>query len=135
MIEKNIGVKRMNIQLNEDSSEVGEVCRINFAKTVWHLVELADCLYHMAVNDSIKYDIYFTYEMSVHLRKIIFNGTLVEVTHSLKLLNQLCFDKRVAEHVLKDAEMCQKLEDLSNDAYRPIKMIAEGSVNFLFFFF
>ena len=116
----------MNIQLNEDSPEISQICRINFSKTIWHLVELEDALYHMAVNDGIKYDIYFTYEMNKYLRMIIYNGTIGEIQHSLNLLYQLCFDKRVADHVLNDSELFEKLKKLSNDVYPQIKLISDG---------
>jgi hypothetical protein len=75
---------RFNVQLDEDSDEIYQICKINFKGTTWHLVELLNSLYHMAVNDSIKYDIYYTHEMNTILRDICNYGNETEVGYALK---------------------------------------------------
>ncbi len=101
-------LKRINIQLSEKEKTTALVCQIVFKPTLWTVVELLNALYHLSVNDSIKYDIYFTHKLCDHLRAIIYEGTDAEITYALKLLNQLCFDQRIANHVLEDADLLKK---------------------------
>ena len=52
--------------------------------TIWHIIELLNALYHMSVNDTIKYDVYFTYKMNESLRDICYYGNRIEKEYSLK---------------------------------------------------
>ena len=118
-IETKIKLHRIKCHLDDENVEkVDDVCTIIIKSTVWHLVELLNALYHMCVNDSIKYDIYFTNEMSHSLRSIIFNGSPAEIEYSLKLLYQLCFDKRIANDILADKKLFEFISNLVNETDR-----------------
>jgi len=52
--------------------------------------------------------------MSEHLRTIIFNGNDCESQYGLKLLYQLCFEKKISEHVREDQELIAKIKELNN---------------------
>lgn len=77
-------LKRFKVQLDEDKDDVYKICKIDYKGTTWHLVELLNSLYHMAVNDSIKYDIYYTHKMNEILRDICNNGNDIEIEYALK---------------------------------------------------
>jgi len=100
---------RILVQLSDNDKATFPVCRIKAKTTLWHLVELLNALYHMSVNDAIKHDIYFKHQLCVHLHAIVFEGTEAESAYALKLLNQLCFDQRIAKHLVQeDAELFEK---------------------------
>ena len=82
---------------------------------MWHCVELLNSVYHLALCDKIKNDVYFTFNMSDHLRTIIYNGNDVEIQYGLKLLYQLCFEKKICQHVKEDQELIAKI-NLLNEA-------------------
>ncbi|RNA32125.1 insulin-like growth factor-binding complex acid labile subunit [Brachionus plicatilis] len=66
----------------------------------YYLTDFLNVLYNFAINDEIKFDIYQTYSMKCMIKILVQKGNKYEKEMSLKLLCQLCFDKRV----LKDAE-------------------------------
>ncbi len=70
----------------------------------FHLVELQHSLYHLAVNDNIKKEIYEKYSMRECAKSIILKGNEVEKEYTLKLLYQLCFDDEVAKNIAKNLE-------------------------------
>ena len=106
-------VMRKNIPI-KDSAESKEVCLIYLFKdpTGWSISELFEGLYHMAINDSVKNDIYTKYSMSEHLRSIIYNGNETEVSYAIKLLWQLCFDQRVLNDVCEDTKLAGFIKEL-----------------------
>ncbi len=55
-------------------------------ETQWHLIELMNELYRLAVNDQIKFIMYNDFAMKSHLRGIIYNGNEVEKDYALKLI-------------------------------------------------
>ena len=81
---------------------------------MWHCIELLNSCYHLSVCDKIKNDVYFTFNMSEHLRTIIFNGNDCESQYGLKLLYQLCFEQKISEHVKEDQELIAKIKELNN---------------------
>lgn len=104
---------RIKVNLNEkNSNELHEIANLVGDLINWHLLELLEALYHMACNDTIKYEIYKTNKINFHLRRIIYNGNEIEIEYALKLLWQLCFDKRIAEDVQKDQKLMNKLQDI-----------------------
>jgi len=94
---------RVQVNINQNFYDVASIERI---KMVWNLVEVIDGLYHMACNDSIKYDIYVANQMNLHLRKLIYHG------NEVKLLWQLCFEARIAEDIRKDNKLLDKIKEL-----------------------
>ena len=79
---------------------------------MWYLLnaELLNGLSHMAVCDQVRLEIYEERRMKQHLRAIIFSGGEAEVEYALKLLAQLCLDKRVARSVCQSSELVEKIE-------------------------
>jgi hypothetical protein len=65
-----------------------------------------------AANDKVKHEIYDSFNMREDLRSIIYNGTDAEIEYSLKLLLQLCFEKRVAKDVADDHDLYNKIVEL-----------------------
>ena len=99
--------------MDENTNETYENATILVKNTVWQFVELIDALYHMACNDTIKYEIYMTHKMNSYLRDIIYHGNEIEVEYALKMLWQLCFDERVANDVRSDQLLINKIKQLS----------------------
>ena len=87
------------------------VLRFNHKLTMWHCIELLNSCYHLSVCDKIKNEVYFTFNMSEHLRTIIFNGNDIESQYGLKLLYQLCFEKKISQHVKEDQELIAKIKE------------------------
>ena len=72
-------------------------------ESYFYLIDFLNVLYNFAVSDEIKYEIYETYGMKTNLSVFILNGNSIEKDYSLKLLMQLCYDKRVADLLLKQS--------------------------------
>jgi hypothetical protein len=123
-IKSKAKILRIKCKLDEDNpNDESNICILKLKTSAWHLVELLNAVYHMSVNDNIKHEIYFNYQMCDDLRSIIYNGTPAEIEYSLKLLWQLCFDKTIAEHVAKhvliDTEFLKKITDLATQNNKP----------------
>ena len=122
-------VKRVKIQINVEGVDTPvNVIRVCYRSIIWHGIELLNACYHMAVCDKIKNDIYFTYNMSEHLRTIIYHGNDVEVMYALQLLNQLCFEKKICQHVKEDADLVAKLKEISGleNVHNVVKKSCQG---------
>ena len=124
-------VKRKKIPI-KDSTEPKEVCMIYLFKdpTGWSISELFEGLYHMAINDSVKNDIYTKYSMCEHLRSIIYNGNETEVSYAIKLLWQLSFDQRVLKHVCEDIKLVGFIKELIERNFN--KLVTDNSKGLLF---
>jgi hypothetical protein len=124
-----IKVKRVKVQLREEDTVESEIACAETDKTVWHLVEVLNGLYHLSVVDSIKSDIYFEHKMAEYLRVFISHGNSVEIENSLILLYQLCFDASIAQDVRKDKLFYDKIDELhASGKTENIKAIAGGIV-------
>ena len=115
----------------KDSTEPKEVCMItlDIGNTGWSMSELFEGLYHMAVNDSVKNDIYSKYSMREYLGDIIYNGNPTEVAYAVKFLWQLCFDQRVLESVNEDKKLVEFIKQLETS---PDKAVSENSKGMIF---
>jgi hypothetical protein len=105
--------KRLQIQL-EENGKIVNVCSVNKSGTLWHLVELLNAIYHMAVSDKIKYDIYVTHKMCDEIKTIVLIGNQTEATFALKLLYQLCFDNRILNLVQSDSTLLSQIKKFAN---------------------
>ena len=45
---------------------------------MWHFCELTEALYHLSVNDNIKFDIYETFHAKNNLKRVIYSGNEIE---------------------------------------------------------
>ena len=89
------------------------VSRALYATRAWNLLELLNSLYNLAVCDSVKFEIYETHQVGLYLKDIIFSGNDFEIEYALKLLRQLCFDKRVLGLVAADTDLYEKIKTIS----------------------
>ena len=64
----------------------------------------------LAVNDTIRSEIYIKFNLRDALRKIIMSGSLIEKRYALHVLAQLCFDHQVVEELAKDVELSSNIE-------------------------
>jgi hypothetical protein len=99
-------VKKTKIKINESNDEV-EVIVIKG----WNLVECIEALHKLAINDTIKSIIYKENELKDSLKKIIYKGNEVEKEYAFKLLNQLCFDNKIAFDVKSNAELVDFMKE------------------------
>lgn len=111
-IETKKDLIRIKVNLDETSNETYKIAKTVTHRTVWHLIELIDALYHMSCSDTIKFEIYETNKMSVHLRSMINHGNATEIEYCLKLLWQLCFDDRIAQDVRNDETLMARINTL-----------------------
>ena len=123
-----VKIKRTKIHVKEDSPVADEVACCTIGETMWHLVEILNALYHLAVTDSIKMDIYSTNNMSEYLRVLIYNGNIIEVEHALKLLHQLCFNMDILKQVHEDTQLYAKILDLNQSENIDILKSSSGIV-------
>lgn len=108
--------KILNNEILEKQKENFCTTEILYLESIeWNLIEILNCLYRLAVNDAVKYDMYEIYSMKTYLKLIIFNGNLDEQNHALKLLWQFCFDQRIAKDVREDTRLFNFINDLSNN--------------------
>jgi hypothetical protein len=110
---KEESVTRVKLQIDENSNELKSVCCVTHLDTQWSLINLLKALYHMAVCDKLKYDIYYKQHMNKYLRMIIYHGNDVEREYCLNLLWQLCFDKQIALDVKEDNALFDFISNLA----------------------
>jgi len=103
------------MELDDGENETVEVYCVNNLDTQWSLVNLLKALYHLAVHDKLKYEIYYKNHMSKYLKSLIFNGNAIEQEYSLNLVWQLCFDKQIAQDLREDNIFYDFIENLSNE--------------------
>jgi hypothetical protein len=78
-------------------------------------------IYRVAVNNTIKYDLFVKYNVKDPLRVVILKGNEIESSFGLKLLGQLTFDPQVLEIISKDFELIKFIETSLNDPNLSIK--------------
>ena len=97
----------------DGGESLSDVAILDVNGVLFYLTDFLDVLYNFAaVSDEIKRDIYATHGMCKHLRTIIMSGNGLEKEHALKLLCQLCFDKRNARDLASDEQLCEHLNGL-----------------------
>ncbi len=132
-VETKKDLTRMAVQLKVNEPEE-EVCYVDVGGAGWHLFDLLGGLYHLAVNDCIKYEIYHTYNLSRHLRSLVLKGASAEVRGGLEMLHQLCFNQRIAENVLKDFELFDRIKELAEHSESfQIRNKCQGNVRQFYF--
>ncbi len=87
----------------KEGKEHYESLILSVNESYFYLIDFLNVLYNFAVSDEIKYEIYETYGMKTNLSVFILNGNSIEKDYSLKLLMQLCYDKRVADLLPKQS--------------------------------
>ena len=71
------------------------------------------CLYRLAVNHRIKWEIYQRPYFKDSLKTLIINGNEVEKHYALELIAQLCFDDKVKQELNKDKELFEFVQRIS----------------------
>lgn len=120
-----INSKQTSRQKVDIYGSIQNICVIVTNGSSYHLVELIEALYRIAVNDSIKAEIYENIKDSI--LKISLNGNNVEREYAIKLLWQLCFDEIIVQKVIDNSEMLSLIEKLNkeNDS-KNLKNYCEG---------
>lgn len=108
---------------DEGSSSDGGVYRgarlvyIENENGLWvNAMVILKALYKLAVNDSLRENIYFVNEMRKHVMAFILKGNELEQRLALALLGQLSFNKLVAEDIAKCEELVGYLNDAGNSS-------------------
>ena len=78
-----------------------------------NLYECLQALYKFLINDNLKTVFYFKFQIKDTLKKIIYNGNETEQEFAFKALNQLCFDKSIAEDLNNDKNLFKFMNDLA----------------------
>lgn len=105
----NLTRRAVDIEDNDEIMHV-EVCSLSSG---WHLYEIFNSLYRLAINDKIKYQIYQEAKESLEL--IVRHGNITEKSGGLKLLWQLCFDVRVAKMVQQTPQFYEHIQNIVNN--------------------
>jgi hypothetical protein len=111
-IAKKPFIKRNKVELNEDK-DYSEVLIVTCDDYEFNIVELLEAVYKIAMNDTIKFNIYNNQEINQSVKTIILKGNSIEKEYATKLLWQLCFDCRVCEKVNQDEELLMFFQELS----------------------
>ena len=99
---------RSLFQINENDSTKVKVIEIKG----WNLIEVIQPLYKFAINDHIKGLIYETLKVKDYIKITLNFGNEVEQEFALKLLNQLCFDKKIASSIFQDKDYIDFLKNI-----------------------
>jgi hypothetical protein len=115
-ISHGISAKHKNIRSKyEINGEKVFVYVVSIASSQYHVVELLEVLYRVAVNDKIKTVIYKDYGCKQYLKNIFLNGNTVEREYTIKLLWQLCFNEEISNDVKNDHELMSFIEKISKN--------------------
>lgn len=95
----------------EGKSYVREALIIEVNDTYFYVTEFLNVLYNFAISDETKFDIYENCKMREYLEVFIEHGNLTEREYALKLLWQLCFDKRVVQSVANQQGILDHLKE------------------------
>lgn len=102
-------VRRAEIEFE---SEKVEVCQIDTKRNAFlDITEVITGIYRLAVNDSFKYNVYTKYGLQNILDILINEGNMTEKDHSLHLLYQLSFDRKVAEMIISNDKLLSKINE------------------------
>jgi hypothetical protein len=127
-IQRNRNLIRASVSIDDREESPHEtVCIIK----QYHIVELLQVLYKIAVNDKIKMELYENYMLKDYLEKIILHGNLTEKEYSLKLLWQFCFQKLIAKKIHENVNLYKHIEDLFGQAdleNKNVKKYAKGII-------
>jgi hypothetical protein len=96
------------------------------------LIELAEALYHLSVNDNIKLEIYHTFQMKDVLKRIIYSGNEIEKEYSLRCLYQLCFDDQIANDLAIDEKFISYMKQMAKRTDFKRKKLNQNSKGILF---
>ena len=107
--------RRMPVKLDETQG-AQEIIVIDHESTSWHLVEVLVAVYKLAVNDSLKFEIFKEHKIGEYLGVILEKGNEIEKDYGLKLLWQLCFDERVRSEVRVDEKFLTRIQSLKESA-------------------
>ena len=78
----------------------------------YNLFECLQAFYKYSINDKLKNSIYETFNIKPILKKVLINGNTSEQIYTYKLLNQLCFDKKIALDIGTDSETVNLMKDI-----------------------
>lgn len=120
----------IDFQMDDDSSQVSKFERFDIVYTEGlHLAEISTAVYRLAINDTLKKDIYNNLSIRGALVAIITHGNDWEKMFALKLLWQLCFDKEIARKIRDDKEFYEliiKTNDENSNMY--VKKYSQGII-------
>ena len=88
-------------------------CLIQKNGTYTSVIVLLNGLYKILVNEKMKNDIYFNYELCKYLKKLLALGNSFEIYFTLRLFAQLSFSEKIANDLANDNEFMDILADLS----------------------
>ncbi|CAF1045213.1 unnamed protein product [Brachionus calyciflorus] len=98
--------------LDDQAEFIDNVLIFEINNNFYYLTDFLNVLYNFAINDETKFDIYETYSMKTLIKILMIKGNKYEKEITLKLLCQLCFDKRILKNVESDGEICSCLNQL-----------------------
>ena len=78
-----------------------------------NLIEVLDTFYKFSLDDNLKSTFYETLKAKESIKLIIKFGNEIEQQYAIKVLNQLCFDKKVLEDLKNDKEFKDILNDVA----------------------
>jgi len=105
-------VQRIKIDINE---RLGEVCCVALTSYYYHLIEIIEALYRLAVNDSLKLEIFEANKLRDSIFKILSHGNCLEREYALKLLWQLAFNETILRKISADKEIVAIVKRLSEE--------------------
>ena len=99
-----------------EPNKVVSVCCAYSEGSQWNLINLLKAIYHVAINDQIKNELYFIHNLKEYLRDIIRNGNSTEISHSLKVLLQLSFDPLVSKDIQSDKSFFSSIQSKRDES-------------------
>ena len=125
--------QRKKFKKDEDDTNPQEVAFIVSNDNEWSILEFLNSLYHLSLNERIKYEMYETHLMKEYLRMIIYSGNEREIEESLRVLWQLCFDERIANDVYNDEKLCSYIRSIHKSENIKSKSFKNTAISILWF--
>lgn len=89
-----------------------EALIIEVNESYYYVTDFLNVLYYFAISDEIKWEIYYNCRIRDTLETLIFRGNFTEKEFALKLLWQLCFDKKIAIDVGENTSLVNEISQL-----------------------
>lgn len=94
----------------------------------WTVATVLKALQNVAAHPDVKPILYFDVKLAKYLREIIYYGNEYEKESAIYLLWEMCFDKLVADDVIKDKQLVEYLNKLANESSKStdLKTVSNG---------
>ena len=122
------GIQRDMVTIDGKNERRETVFIVSTNLSNYHIIELLQVLYKIAVNDTIKMELFDSFKLSVHLEILILEGNLTEKEYSLRCLWQLCFQASIAQRVHENKKLYEYICELVSSENTNVQKFSNGII-------